>query len=299
MNKSKLNRITTFDVVNSALVVMITLLIMYPLYFVIIASFSKPADVMAGETLLWIKNFTTTNYEYLLNEGRLWTGYRNTIVYTALGTLYQLFLTIPTAYVLTKKYLPGRNFVSIFYLLPMYISGGLIPSFILMKNLGMVDNPLILIIGGGISCYNLLIAKQYFATSIPGDLYEAAQIDGAPEWKCFTKIAMPLAKPIIAVMALYYGVTHWNSYYNAMIYIREEAFWPLQLVLKEVLISSQDIVIEPGMDMEMMEALMQRLEMVQGMKYAIIFVACLPLLIAYPFVQKYFTKGMMIGAVKG
>jgi putative aldouronate transport system permease protein len=299
MNKSKLNRITTFDVVNSALVVMITLLIMYPLYFVIIASFSKPADVMAGETLLWIKNFTTTNYEYLLNEGRLWTGYRNTIVYTALGTLYQLFLTIPTAYVLTKKYLPGRNFVSIFYLLPMYISGGLIPSFILMKNLGMVDNPLILIIGGGISCYNLLIAKQYFATSIPGELYEAAQIDGAPEWKCFTKIAMPLAKPIIAVMALYYGVTHWNSYYNAMIYIREEDFWPLQLVLKEVLISSQDIVIEPGMDMEMMEALMQRLEMVQGMKYAIIFVACLPLLIAYPFVQKYFTKGMMIGAVKG
>lgn len=299
MNKSKLNRITTFDVVNSALVVMITLLIMYPLYFVIIASFSKPADVMAGETLLWIKNFTTTNYEYLLNEGRLWTGYRNTIVYTALGTLYQLFLTIPTAYVLTKKYLPGRNFVSIFYLLPMYISGGLIPSFILMKNLGMVDNPLILIIGGGISCYNLLIAKQYFATSIPGELYEAAQIDGAPEWKCFTNIAMPLAKPIIAVMALYYGVTHWNSYYNAMIYIREEDFWPLQLVLKEVLISSQDIVIEPGMDVEMMEALMQRLEMVQGMKYAIIFVACLPLLIAYPFVQKYFTKGMMIGAVKG
>ena len=299
MNKSKLNRITAFDLVNSALVVMITLLIMYPLYFVIIASFSKPADVMAGKTLLWIKNFTTTNYEYLLNEGRLWTGYRNTIVYTALGTLYQLFLTIPTAYVLTKKYLPGRNFVSIFYLLPMYISGGLIPSFILMKNLGMVDNPLILIIGGGISCYNLLIAKQYFATSIPGELYEAAQIDGAPEWKCFTKIAMPLAKPIIAVMALYYGVTHWNSYYNAMIYIREEDFWPLQLVLKEVLISSQDIVIEPGMDMEMMEALMQRLEMVQGMKYAIIFVACLPLLIAYPFVQKYFTKGMMIGAVKG
>ncbi len=299
MNKSKLNRITAFDVVNSALVIMITLLIMYPLYFVIIASFSKPADVMAGETLLWFKNFTTTNYEYLLNEDRLWTGYRNTIIYTVLGTLYQLFLTIPTAYVLTKKYLPGRNFVSLFYLLPMYISGGLIPSFILMKNLGMVDNPLILIIGGGISCYNLMIAKQYFATSIPGELYEAAQIDGAPEWKCFTQIAMPLAKPIIAVMALYYGVTHWNSYYNAMIYIREEDFWPLQLVLKEVLISSQDIVIEPGMDMEMMEALMQRLEMVQGMKYAIIFVACVPLLVAYPFVQKYFTKGMMIGAVKG
>ena len=299
MNKSKLNRITAFDVVNSALVIMITLLIMYPLYFVIIASFSNPADVMAGETLLWFKNFTTTNYEYLLNEDRLWTGYRNTIIYTVLGTLYQLFLTIPTAYVLTKKYLPGRNFVSLFYLLPMYISGGLIPSFILMKNLGMVDNPLILIIGGGISCYNLMIAKQYFATSIPGELYEAAQIDGAPEWKCFTQIARPLAKPIIAVMALYYGVTHWNSYYNAMIYIREEDFWPLQLVLKEVLISSQDIVIEPGMDMEMMEALMQRLEMVQGMKYAIIFVACVPLLVAYPFVQKYFTKGMMIGAVKG
>lgn len=299
MRKNKLNRITVFDVTNTALVIMITLLIMYPLYFVVIASFSKPSDVMAGETLLWFKNFTAENYEYLIKEELLWSGYRNSIIYTFLGTLYQLILTIPTAYVLTKKYMPGRGFVSVFYLLPMYISGGLIPSFILMKSLGMVDNPLILIIGGGISCYNLLIAKQYFATSIPSELYESAQIDGATEWNCFTRIAMPLSKPIIAVMALYYGVAHWNSYYNAMIYIREESNWPLQLVLKELLISSQNIVIEPGMDMEMIEALMHRLEMVQGMKYAIIFVACLPLLILYPFVQKHFVKGVMIGAVKG
>ncbi len=299
MKKSKLNRITTFDVVNSTLVILITLLIAYPLYFIIVASFSKPADVMAGETLLWFKEVTTTNYEYLLNETRLWTGYRNTIIYTLLGTLYQLFLTIPAAYVLTKKYMPLRNFFSWFFFLTMYISGGLIPSFILMKSLGMVDNPLILIIGGGVSCYNLIITRQYFSTSIPGELYEAAQIDGSTEWKCFTKIAMPLAKPIIAVMALYYGVGIWNSYYTAMVYVREEDFWPLQLVLKEILISSQDIVIEPGMDMEMMEALMQRLQMVQGMKYAIIFVASAPLLMIYPFIQKYFAKGVMIGAVKG
>ena len=299
MKKSKLNRITTFDVVNSALVILITLLIAYPLYFIIVASFSKPADVMAGKTMLWFTEITTTNYEYLLNETRLWTGYRNTIIYTLLGTLYQLFLTIPAAYVLTKKYMPLRNFFSWFFFLTMYISGGLIPSFILMKSLGMVDNPLILIIGGGVSCYNLIITRQYFSTSIPSELYEAAQIDGGTEWKCFTKIAMPLAKPIIAVMALYYGVGIWNSYYTAMVYVREEDFWPLQLVLKEILISSQDIVIEPGMDMEMIEALMHRLQMVQGMKYAIIFVASAPLLMIYPFIQKYFAKGVMIGAVKG
>lgn len=299
MNKSKLNRITTFDVVNSALVILITLLILYPLYFIVIASFSRPSDVMAGKTMLWFKEFTAENYEYLLNEPRLWTGYRNTIIYTLLGTLYQLFLTIPAAYALTKKYMPGRNFFSWYFFLTMYISGGLIPSFIVMKSLGMVDNPLFMIICGGVSCYNLIITRQYFSTSIPGELYEAAQIDGSSEWKCFTKIAMPLAKPIIAVIALYYGVGIWNSYFNAMIYMRNEEFWPLQLVLKEILISSQDIVIESGMTMEMLEALMKRLEMVQGMKYAIIFVASAPLLAIYPFIQKYFAKGVMIGAVKG
>lgn len=299
MKKRKLDRITPFDVVNSSLVVLITLLIAYPLYFTIIASFSRPSAVMSGETMLWFKDFTVENYQYILKEDRLWLGYRNTIVYTTLGTLYQLGLTIPAAYVLSKEYLPFRGFFSWFFFLTMYISGGLIPSFILMKNLGLVDNPLILIIGGGVSCYNLIITRQYFSTSIPGALYEAAQIDGCSEWGSFVKIAMPLAKPILAVMALYYGVGHWNSYYTALVYIRNYDYWPLQLVLKEILITSNEIVFEASMDMDMIEALMRRKEMAQGMKYAVIFVASAPLLILYPFVQKHFAKGVMIGAVKG
>ena len=299
MKRQKLNGISTFDIVNGLLVVLITFIIAYPLYFTVIASFSNPRRVMAGETLLWIKEFTVENYQYILKEDQLWMGYRNTILYTLLGTLYNLVMTIPAAYDLTKTYLPLRNLFSWFFFLTMYISGGLIPTYLLMKNLGLIDNPLILIIGSGVSCYNLIVTRQYFSNSIPGELYEAAMIDGGSEWKCFAKIALPLAKPIIAVMALYYGVGHWNSYYTALIYIREREYYPLQLILREILITNQAGMFEDHMDMEMMEQLIHKLEIVQGMKYAIIFVACAPLLIAYPFLQKYFAKGVMIGAVKG
>lgn len=299
-NNVKKKKTELFDVVNTSLVVLITLIVIYPLYFSVIASFSGPKQVALGNTLLWVKDFSTEAYKYVLEEEQLWIGYRNSIFYLILGTLYNLILTIPAAYVMSKKYLPFRGALSWYFFITMYISGGMIPSYLLVKDLGLIDNPLVMIIGAGVSCYNLIVTRQYFSSSIPEDIYEACYIDGASELICFTKIALPLAKPIIAVMALYYGVGHWNSFYSALLYLRKAKYYPLQLVLRNILISNElsTAAIENA-DAATVAYLVHRAEMVQVMKYAIIFIASAPLLIAYPFVQKHFTKGIMIGSVKG
>lgn len=299
--KAKLDGNSLFDWVNSILVILITLVVIYPLYFCVIASFSDPTQVSAGRTLLWIKDFTLDAYKNILKESKLWVGYRNTIIYTVFGTLYNLILTITAAYVLTKKYLPFRKILSWFFFITMFIGGGLVPTYIWYGKLGLVNNPLVMIIGTGVNAYNLIVTRQYFSTSIPEEIYEAATIDGASEWICFSKIALPLAKPIVAVIALYYGVGHWNDYYTALIYLNKEKYQPLQLVLRNLLLSNQMVTMTPGTttDINTMEYMMNRAHAALGMKYSIIFIACLPLLIAYPFVQKYFTKGVMIGSVKG
>ena len=209
---SKLNRVTLYDVIVALIVVVITIVVVYPLYYTVIASFSDAAEVYAGNTFFWIKGFTIDAYKNILKESEIWIGYRNTIVYTVAGTLYNLFLTIPAAYVLTKKDMPFRGVISWYFFITMYVSGGMIPTYFLVRNLNLINNPLVMIVGAGVSCYNLIVTRQYFSTSIPSDLYEAAYIDGAGDGKCFIKIALPLAKPIVAVMTLYYGVGHWNDY---------------------------------------------------------------------------------------
>lgn len=291
-------KISTFDLVNNTLVVLITFIMAYPLYFCVIASFSDPHQVTAGNTLLWIKDFTLDAYRNILNEKSLWTGYKNTIFYTILGTLYDLALTIPAAYVLSKKHLPFRSLFSWYFFLTMYISGGMVPTYLLMKDLHLINNPLVMFIGVGVNAYNLIVARQYFSSSIPGELYEAAYIDGAGEWKCFVKIGAPLAKPIVAVLALYYGVRHWNSYYTGLLYMYKEKYFSLQQVLRNILLvnsSAQDV----SQDISTMQYMKEKALIAQGMKYSTIFVACLPMMIVYPFVQKHFTKGVMIGSVKG
>ena len=295
----KRKRIELFDVVNISLVLIITLLILYPLYFCVIASFSKPESVINGETLLWVKNFTLDSYKHVFKESSLWVGYRNTIIYTVLGTLYNLVMTIPLAYALSKKDLPFRGTISWYFFITMYFGGGMIASYFLIKNLGLKDNPLVMIIGTGVSCSNLIITRQYFSSSIPSDLYDAAYIDGANEWECFAKIAMPLAKPIIAVMTLYYGVGKWSSYFNALLYIQDDKYKPLQLVLRDILINNQIGVDMTGMDVSELVNAVERANIVEGMKYAVVFIASAPLLIIYPFLQKYFAKGIMVGSVKG
>ena len=295
----KKKRMATFDIVNTALVVFITLLFTYPLYWVVVASFSDPLQVSAGHTLFFIKDFTVEMYEQILAETQIWTGYRNSIIYTILGTMYNLVLTIPAAYVLSKKYLPGRNFLSWYFFLTMYIGGGLIPSYLLIRDLKLLDNPLVLIIGAGVSAYNLIVTRSFYATSIPEDIYEAAHIDGATEFGIFTKIAMPLSKPIIAVMALYYGVGRWNDYFTALIYITQQKYYPLQMVLRNILFKFAKISIPDNASMDVIMELVRKQELANGMKYGVMILASIPLLVAYPFVQKYFTKGVMIGSVKG
>ena len=296
----KKKKIETFDVVNVLLVIGVTILILYPLYFCVIASFSSPSEIALGNVVGWIKGFTLDNYKYILKESQLWVGYKNTIIYTLFGTLYNLALTIPTAYVMTKKYLPFRKGINWYFFLTMYISGGLIPQYFLVKNLGLIDNPLVMIVGVGVSYYNLTIAKQYFESSISQELYDAANVDGASEWQVFIKVALPLAKPIITVLSLYCGTSRWNSYFSALMFIRDDKYYPLQLVLRNILVNNQISVLDmSSADASTVAYMVERSQQIVGMKYAIVIVASAPLLAIFPFVQKYFAQGSMVGSVKG
>ncbi len=292
-------RISVFDAVNTLLVILITVIVAYPLYFCVIASLSNPTEVAAGNTLFWIKDFTLDAYKLVMKEKQLWIGYRNTIFYTIGAVLYRLALTITAAYVMSKEKLPFRGILSVFFFIPMYIGGGMIPEFLLIKQLGLLNNPLVMVVGAGVSAYNLIVCRQYFSTSIHPTLYEAAYMDGASEWRTFTSIALPLAKPIIAVMTLYIGVGAWNNYYKALLYIYDKAYYPLQLVLRNILNANQlDLSNITGGGAELAD-MVYRANMAQGMKYSIVIVASIPLIIVYPFLQKYFVKGVMIGSVKG
>lgn len=291
----------TFDIVNTVLVTLITLIMIYPLYFIIIASFSDPVLVSTGKVAFLPKGATLDAYRNVFMNNSVWRGYRNTFFYTTAGTLYNLVLTIPAAYVISKKYLPMRNVFSWFFFITMYFGGGLIPTYILMSNLHLTNKPIVMVIGTGISCYNLIVTRSFFSASVPGELFEAAKIDGADEYASFFRIALPLAKPIIAIMALYYGVGHWNSYYSALVYLQDAEYFPLQLVLRNILLLNEGSVgaLEYIDDTDALAEMAKRVYMANAMKYALIFISSAPLLIAYPFVQKFFVKGALIGAVKG
>lgn len=299
-SRIKRKKISLFDVVNTTLVILITVIVAYPIYFCIIASFSNADEVTLGNTLLWIQGFNLDAYSLAFKEESIWSGFRNTIFYTVLGTLYNLALTIPAAYVMSKKYIPFHGILSWYFFTTMYIGGGLIPTYLLIKQLGMLNTPWVMIIGAGVSCYNLIVTRQYFSSSISEEIYEAARIDGAGEGRCFWSIALPLAKPIIAVMTLYYGVGHWDSWYSALIYIYDKNLYPLQLVLRNILLEGQlNLSDLEGLVGEEIEAAIYRANMARSMKYSIVIIASAPLMLIYPFIQKYFVKGVMIGSVKG
>lgn len=303
--KTKKKKYDLFDICNTIFMLLVVVVTLYPLYFTVIASFSNPDAVAQGRVLLWPVEFTLTAYQHILEFDDLWRGYANTILYTVSGTLFALFLTIPCAYAMSKQQLPHRSFLSTFFLIPMFFGGGLVPTYLLIKNLNLLNTRTILIIGGAFSVYNMIVTRTFFTTTIPDSLYEAAEMDGASEFKKFTAIALPLSKSIIAVMALFFAVGKWNSYFDAMIYVSNEAYMPLQLVLRNVLIMNQSAMSEALMEMQMTgstEAIMGAIEkqkLAYTLKYAVVFIGSLPLLIAYPFVQKHFVKGMMIGSVKG
>lgn len=291
-----------FDVVNVILMSLFLFIMAYPLYFTVIASISDINEVGLGNVYLWPKGFTLDAYKNVLINDSVWIGYGNSLFYTAAGTAYGLLIMVPVAYGLSKKHLLGHGLLTWFFLLTMYFSGGLVPSYILIKNLGLTNTRWVLIVGS-VSVYNMIVTRTYFSTSIPNELYESASMDGAGEWWCFFRIALPLATPIIAVMSLYFAVSQWNSYFSAMIYINKKQLFPLQLVLRNILILNQQMMMDPEyfstLSADEQSAVMAKARLAESMKYAVVFIASAPMLIAYPFVQKYFVKGIMIGSLKG
>ncbi len=281
--------------------ILFTLVTLYPILFVLSASISDPQAVDSGKMLLLPINPGWDAYKTLLKYDDIWIGYANTFFYTIVGTIANLLVTIPAAYALSHRKLRGRNFFMILFMITMYFGGGLIPNYLNMRSFGLIDTRAIMIIDGLVSTYNLIVARTFFASSIPYELHEAAYLDGATDMKTFTKVVLPLSKPILAVMMLYYGEAHWNAYFNAMIYIRDKAKYPLQSVLKKILSEASGLggMLNEVLDTETVVYLMGQQDMANQLKYAVIIVASVPMLILYPFLEKYFAKGVMIGSVKG
>ena len=290
-----------FDTINTVLMFIVLVVVLYPLYFVVIASISEPYEVVRGNILFLPKGFTLESYQHVLRNNDVWTGYRNTIIYTISGTIISLFLTLTSAYALSKKRLPGRSFLTWVFLFIMYFNGGLVPTFLLVRSIGLLNQPHTLIILGAFSVWNFIVTRTYFQSSIPEEICESAEIDGAGPLRTFVTIVLPLSAPIIAVMTLFYAVAQWNSFFNALIYISNRDYFPLQLILRNILIVGQTALssISEGADASEIEAMARLLQVAQSMRYSLIMIASLPLLIAYTFVQKYFIKGIMIGSLKG
>ena len=284
-----------FNIINVFILMLVSLIVLYPLYFVVIASFSNPTSVNLGDVVFVPKGITFDGYKKVFSNMQIWVGYRNTIFYTVFGTLINLALTVTAGFALSRKELPGRKYIIFFFVFTMFFSGGMIPSYFLVKKLHMLNTVWALLIPGALSVYNLTIARTFFENSIPNELYEAVLIDGGNYTIFFYKILLPLSKSVIAVLALYYAVSHWNSYFNAMMYIKDESLQPLQIVLRNILISSQ-LSLEMIQDNQQAMANVDNIEL---MKYSAIIISTIPVLMIYPFVQKHFVKGVMIGAVKG
>ncbi|MGN7360282.1 carbohydrate ABC transporter permease [Paenibacillus sp. SAF-054] len=284
-----------FDIVNYGILTVVLLLVLYPLYFVVIASFSNPTLVNSGQITLIPKGINFEGYIRIFQDNMIITGYGNSILYTVLGTLISVAVTVPAAYALSRRELRGRNLVMYLVVFTMFFSGGLIPTFILIKDLGMYNTFWSLLLPVAVVPWNLIIARTFFQTSIPDELRESAQLDGCNEVRFFIRIALPLSSALLAIMVLFYAVGYWNTYFSAMIYLKDEALYPLQLVLRNILLANN---ISPEM-MENVEQASKQLEVAALIQYGVIIVAAFPLLILYPFLQRFFVKGALIGSIKG
>lgn len=279
------------DIAIYAVLAVASLVFLYPFYYIISASFSDPASVIESPLLLYPVKFTLTAYKLLLSTSKIWLGYYNSIIYTVCGTALNVTVTLLAAYALSRQELAGRRVVLFFIVITLFFNGGMIPTYLVVKTLGMLDTRWALIVSGAVTTWNLLITRTFLETNIPQELRDAAEVDGAGEFTFFTKIALPLSRPIIAVIALFYGSGHWNAYFNALIYIRQRDLYPLQVFLREMLILDQNT------DM-MGDVTDERVLVALTLKFAIMVVAIAPLLLVFPFVQRFFVKGVLIGALK-
>jgi multiple sugar transport system permease protein/putative aldouronate transport system permease protein len=283
-----------YTIVTIALSLLLVV-IAYPLIYIVSSSFSSGRAVTSGRVFLWPVDFTLDGYKAVFNYRSVLIGYRNTIVYTVIGTSLNVMMTLIAAYPLSRKNFQGRKVCMTLFVITMFFSGGLIPSYILITQLHLINNMWAILLPGAISTYNMIITCTFFSNTIPADLLEASQIDGCDDFRFFFIILLPLSKAIIAVIALYYGVGHWNSWFSAMLYLRNPNLQPLQLILRSILIASS-INVSQIQDPELLERMMFMADL---LKYSLIIVATAPIIAVYPFVQRYFIKGVMIGSLKG
>ena len=286
---------SVFIAIDVIISILIFIIVAYPLWYILVMSFD--GDIYNTALRILPSKYSINGYVAVFNYGSVWTGYRNSLIYMIAGTAINMAVTICAAYPLSRPDVRGKRFFNLLFVFTMYFSGGLIPSYLLVSDLGMIDTIWAMLIPGAMSVYNMIVMRTYFATSIPGELREAASIDGCNNMVFLFRIVLPLSTPILAVVGMFYAVGHWNAYFNAMLYLNKAERYPLQMVLREILVvNTVDSSAMGDYDPEAASAMMERMQI---MRYSLVIVASVPMLALFPFVQKYFVKGMMIGSVKG
>ncbi|MCI5838133.1 MAG: carbohydrate ABC transporter permease [Christensenellaceae bacterium] len=291
IKESRSDRI--FYIVNYIILGLLALIVIYPLYFITIASFSSADAVLGGKVILFPVDINFDGYVKIFQRDDIWRGYLNTIFYTVAYTALSVLFTVTAAWALSRKKLPFRKFWMAFFIVTMFFGGGLIPFYNVVSGLGMLNSPLAIILPGTVSAWNLFMAKTFFQADIPDGIVEAAEIDGAGKLKLFVSVILPLSMPIVVVLALYYAVGQWNSYFNAMIFLSDEKKYPLQLVLKEILTASETTTGGSG------ETILEQFRLANQLKYVSVIVSSLPMFLLYPFAQKFFAQGVTMGSLKG
>ena len=288
-----------FDTVIFIVLTILLLIVAYPLWWVIISSVSDPKAVSGGQVIWHPIGFTLKGYLEVFKDDSIVRSFLNSVLYTVCGVLVNLAVTLPTAYALSRDRFSGKKAITMFYVITMFFSGGLIPTYLVVQNMHLLDTMWALILPGCLSVYNMIVARTFFKTNISEELYEAAEIDGCTQGRFFFQIALPLSGAITAIMVLYYGVGHWNSYFSGLIYLSDQNKYPLQLVLRSILITNESALQQAATTAEARAALNEKKELIEVMKYSLIIISSIPVLVLYPFIQRHFVKGVMIGSVKG
>ncbi|MDY2652307.1 MULTISPECIES: carbohydrate ABC transporter permease [Eisenbergiella] len=296
MKKKKITQDKVVYFINYVLLALLLVIVLYPIIYNISCSFSSGSALMAGRVRLLPVEFTFDSYKAVFKYQSIWSGYKNSVIYTIVGTLISIVFTLFAAYPLSRDDFRGQKLFTGLFLFTMMFSGGLIPTYLLVRNLKLIDTMWAIVLPGAVSAYNMIVARTFFKQTIPKELMEAAEMDGCSDFKFFSRIVIPLSTPIVAVLCLWVAVSLWNSYFNPMIYINSEDKYPLQLVLRRILLMSQVNLNSSSVDPQVIAKNQYLSEM---LKYGTIIISTLPLMVIYPFVQKYFVKGVMIGSVKG
>ena len=288
-----------FDVVLFIILTLIFIIVAYPLYFIIISSVSDPKAVAGGKVIFYPIGLNFKGYAEVFKDSRIIRSFLNSLFYTFCGTMLNLAVTLPTAYALSRKKFFLKKPVTIFYMITMFLSGGMIPTYLVVQKTGLLDTMWSLIIPGALSVYNMIVARTFFQQNISEELYEAAELDGCGHGKFFFSVALPLSGAITAIMVLYYGVGHWNAYFNALLYMQTESKFPLQLILRSILVQNEAQQNQQAVGAAARAALEESRQLAELMKYSLIIISSIPVLVIYPFIQKHFVKGVMIGSLKG